>query len=271
METNEKLYHFCSMDAFRSIIENKAMRFTDARKMKDTLEIQYGAQAGIDACVNSWYKAGVIGFMGVERSAKIIFISCFSKDSEDSPYLWGNREIRLEFDRKKVEEWIKTLHGKCEDIAYYTGDELKSYMQKQYNDKQNTNTPDYVAHTLEESLFIKRKDLYEKENETRCAFEITTPICEYFPCEVPIFDEHDYITKSIKIHACQKNLYPLVLYCDIPFPKEMLTGVTIHNESNLTLPACKEFLAFNGFYDTTIRFEKLGMPNEYRTDEVDEQ
>lgn len=89
------LYHYCSTEAFLSIVQSKALWLTDIKNMNDPLEGKWATERLIEICKKNYSKSFkkqvVVGLLEYSITYGIpeAFVACFT-DSATSDYHWKN-------------------------------------------------------------------------------------------------------------------------------------------------------------------------------------
>lgn len=95
LKTPKLIYHYCSAEAFMSIIQSKSLWLTDIKNMNDPLEGKWATERFVGICRQNYSKKFreqvIIGLLEYSATYGMpeAFVSCFT-DSFTSDYHWKN-------------------------------------------------------------------------------------------------------------------------------------------------------------------------------------
>ena len=267
------IYHYCTVESFKSILEHKTIRLSDISKSNDPNEIKFIYEAYLKWIIennqNSKFKKTIKEILELQSSFNediknvTYLVSCFSKKNDDL-HMWncyGNKGICIEFDREKLERHIKCFQ--C-DV------DLKNVVDKS-NSKFNKLTMENVEYHSEDELYSIFKNFFltnKNINKDTILFELA-PIVKnnFFGCEDEVrivyrfigekVNKLDFIFESnyliykktnekvyFKSIASEKYLHKMVL--DIPIKMEFIKGIKIGPNCSLSVKDICELLFIFG-------------------------
>ena len=262
------IYHYCTVESFKSILENKTIRLSDISKSNDPNEIKFIYNEYIDWIIrknkNSKNKNIFKKLLKKNKSFSndiknvTFFVSCFSKKDDDL-HMWncyGNKGVCIEFDREKLEEHIK--------LFQFNNGTKKPINQS--DNKFNQLTMEDVVYCAEKTLdTIFKNNFSGLENiDDSILFELS-PICKnkFFECEKEVRIIYRFIEEKInnldfkndlnyliykktnekvyfKSITTENYLHKMVL--DIPIEMNLIKGIKIGPNCSLSVKDICELL-----------------------------
>ena len=110
------VYHYCSVDAFINIINNKTLRFSDIMKSNDSKEIEFlwekYFEYALSVASNKEYAKIVLRHFKDEQLKNNVFLAlCLSKKDNDL-HMWNcyaNEGVSIGFNYEKLLKWKKRI------------------------------------------------------------------------------------------------------------------------------------------------------------------
>lgn len=180
-----KLYHYCTVETLKCILQYKTLRLADIRKSNDSKEINYLFEKYAEwASKNK--NINVNAFLvdqKIQLENTVFLVSCFSR-KEDDLHMWScyaNKGVCVEFYEDLLEKYIDRIHyGLTEefkkmnvdinmpclhisDVNYHNDASINTYFNNVFKVKQEEYD---FAEILFESPYIK-SDFFKSEEEVR--------------------------------------------------------------------------------------------------------
>lgn len=260
---NSKLYHYCSIKAFKGIISTKTLRLSDVTKSNDKAEIHFlwdnylEYLFNLENANNAYYN---ISFDIRRQMECTEFLSLSFSENKDSPYMWqtySNRGVSIGFDEEKLRNWIENIGQQDNTVAIYDSniesliqfDRVKYYnksdIQKQIDLECQGQPKDKFFEFFKKAPFLKT-DYWNQENEWRICIPIilsqnTLGIAD--DCEGLEYFKPMIIQKEFE----ENNFLRNKSFCAIPFPTDLIENVTLSPYCKEDIVFIKSFLAANDF------------------------
>ena len=257
-----KLYHYCSIETFKKIMQSKTLIFSDIMKSNDSEEIISLWNKYCDyiyrTSSNSYASTSVKYFKDSQLKENIYLALCFSEKYDDL-YMWksyADGGIAIGFDLESIENWIKNIHyfndlkqypnkvvcAKFKNIEYYDVNKIDEYIAKKC--KNIELVTDKLNDVFFEAPFTKNS-FFEMEEEVRILITIfksneNSNKLEYIP-------EEENPPVTIKLESnCNRN-FDNVITATIPFPSKMIKSITLAPNCKLNLEDIQQILYVNDF------------------------
>lgn len=257
------LYHYCSVDTFKKILENKTLRFSDVMKSNDSKEIvflweKYYKQ--IDSQASNKFAVRGLRFTIEQQLNNTAYLSlCFSKD-DDSLHIWncyGDGGIAIGFDVDKLKLWTKSIcmHNYLDPSQPVENTSIAELREITYYDSDNVN--DYVREVCKNAEFVThnfnqifknapfaKADFFKDEKEVRII--ITIFLSENGSNMLDFVDSNTgECMPSIKLESKSNEKFHHILFCDMPFDVSMIRSITIGPNCSLTKSDLNQLLCIN--------------------------
>lgn len=262
----QKLYHYCSFDTFRSIIENKSIKFSDITKSNDRAEIIFLWSKYIEYIEKSSPNSAFLKADIRNQLKKTDFlVACFTGEA-DNLHMWttyASKGISIGFDECKIREWANKISVydnavilkesteasneivKFDKVTYFDKNQIKNYISKQCENIEFIDEP--FSKIFCNAPFSKNS-FWEIENEWRISISLI-----YSSNQIKIEPLKDVkIPKKLLMKSESKNGFQSCIYCCVPFQPEMITSITIAPNCNVTEAEIEKLLLINGFNPNTI-------------------
>ncbi len=261
------IYHYCSYEAFDSILKNRTLRFSDIRKSNDPMEIDFLFEEYKD-----WNKrknnnqnnaqrnnSNLEIFKESQLKGDIFLVSCFTRNY-DTLAMWNRyarKGVAIGFDESKLlDSFEKVKHGIPEkmikdnipsssdaivvrDVQYFSDGEIDDYF-----DSQNLNGYDDFIELYRKSPFIK-SDVFKDEEEVRAVYWHTSNTNMHLNY-LSLTDAHGFHKGNIPFKSVSDSAYQHKMVVDIPFDVESIKSITIGPDSKITEKDIEEILFVNG-------------------------
>ena len=262
------IYHYCTVESLKSILEHKTIRLSDISKSNDPNEIKFI----YDAYLNWLIKNKANNVKNLKEIIKVqvkfneeiknatFLVSCFSKNKNDL-HMWncyGNKGVCIEFDREKLEDHIKLFQSETKNILF-----TRESFDNKFN-KLIIEDVEYKSTKELNDIFSKRFPTSLSTIEERILFELA-PIYKnkFFQCEEEVriiyrfIEEKDgkfdlrnklnYLTYDnskeriyFKSVATRDYLHKMAL--DIPIDMNLIKSITIGPNCSLSVKDIFELL-----------------------------
>lgn len=276
MSNEKSIYHYCSLDTFMAIVQNKCLRLSDLNKTNDYMEKRWAMEVinsnspenilkeklkefYIDMNLNEdyWYDDGVNNHLeyydrevkNVLFNNRPILITCFSKEkdllSQWRAYGEDGKGVSIGFNYKL----LKKLNINNQNIKYSLKRDLfvdeVMYKQKQQQE--------CVGQLIEECIRYV-KSMFE-EDLVRVSDDFSEYFVEEFDafCEV-LVDYIEHISCTIKTPAFSEEKEIRIIYDPRLYNLESRGGISL-DESKQYFEEIKEK---NNFTINPIRYTKKG-------------
>lgn len=247
------LYHYCSGEIFKSIVETKSLWLTNIACQKDKMDGQLAKKKIIKPLVDSLLATNkgnrFIEELKNNLDQPLTYITCFSKNLNPKR-LWEkygdkNKGFAIAFDDAELGSWIDRGYPAhlIEDVSYDSAkitDVVRKIIEKamrdseQYNSEKTVLRAYAVACDLEKIGFKYKAAVYQPEEESRII------ICnEDLPFKFPISGpEQRTINGIVKEHL--KLSFPKIrdfikevwIGCKNPMDEGRVKGFLEKNESS---------------------------------------
>ena len=140
------IYHYCSVDTFKKIIENRTFRFSDIMKSNDSAEIEFLwekyfryakskrkdlSKLGVDLSLLKQVKSELLSLV-------ISLALCFSK-KKDSLHMWNcyaNEGISIGLNYDELIKWFRHIRGseriiELKEVSYFDKKRVKSFVENE--------------------------------------------------------------------------------------------------------------------------------------------
>lgn len=266
------IYHYCSIESFKKIIQNKTLKFTDIIKSNDKAEIVYLWEKYYkyinDTSKNNAATSALKYEIRNQLEQTVFLVLCFTKEP-DALHMWNryaDSGVCIGFDYDVLKKWSRKicyynpLSGQLQNGATCT-----ELMEVEYYDCQNIE--EYVAHQCQgvefvtdafQKVFLKapfvKSDFWKMEEEIRMVIKIfmfntDSNILEYV-------DNEHFSKVDVKLESGANKNFPHVIYATIPFPDTMLTSITIGPNCGLTENDIRQILYINGLGNASININR---------------
>lgn len=265
------LYHYCSINTFRSIIMNRTLRFSDITKSNDYNEIVYlwdKYYQYIDSiATNKFAVASLKREIDHQLSNTAFLALCFSNEA-DSLHMWNcyaDGGIAIGFDISKIREWGNSicLHNfidqnidngatiaKLDDVSYFDNDQIDLIVKEIC--KGAKFTVDSFGKIFNEAPFLK-SDFFKSESEVRMLITIFM-LQEY--ANILDYCENGKCISNIKLQTTANKNFANVLFCDVPFSPSIIKSIIIGPNCSLTKTDITQMLFANGIDVNSIEIKK---------------
>lgn len=274
-----KLYHYCTVETLKCILQYKTLRLADIRKSNDSKEINYLFDE-----YKKWFLKQnnysseayrQISALSVDEKIQlentVFLVSCFSKKADDL-HMWScyaNKGVCIAFDENKLKKYIDRIHygmknelkdmkvtSACPSLAfrkveYYNSTSIVNYFNAKLNSNNNQYSDFFTI--FKESPFIKN-DFFKNEKEVRI---VHTYISN--PNEVnylSLVDSKGNVEKDIKFQSASSDRYQHKMVVDIPIEPSLIKSITIGPNSTLTKQDVDELLFINGIDGVDVDISK---------------
>ena len=262
-EIMSELYHYCSLETFKAIIQNKTIRFSDVMKSNDSNEIIFLWDRYYDYIEKTATNPSAIKMLKYEikkQMDNMIFLTaCFSKQ-QDSLHMWNcyaDGGIAIGVDYNKLSEWSKRIcyynyvdrtypnNASCvkmDDIEYYNKDNVEKFILKKCNGMEFVT--DNFGTIFEAAPFFK-SDFFQIEEEVRILIKIFVSNPYAYMLEYVDNIKNDSI--AIRLKSLPNDNFINVIRADIPFPMDMVSSVIIGPNCALQKRDISQLLMINEF------------------------
>jgi len=189
MENNEILYHYCSVDTFMKIIENKELWLGNSEKMNDYSEIRL-IESALEKKLTEY--PSLNNFMSeYQESISFPYICCFSKEgdllSQWRGYADDGKGVAIGFDKKTIKSlrptsYTPSIYRDAQEFGYdsfffleeciYRGEIQSTYLdnvlKKHYEDRKE------LLRVLKQLSYISKHSGFEEEKEVRLIYSPTS-------------------------------------------------------------------------------------------------
>lgn len=268
----KSLYHYCTVETLKAIIENKTLRLSDISKSNDSKEIDFlfdeyckWVLTSKENQNNSPIYANSIKFFKKEQLDSTTFlVLCFSRRKDDL-HMWncyGNEGVSIEFDEDSLKNYFKNTVGvgineelknkiidlksspikiELKDVKYYNNETILKY----FEDKElNSNVSDF-SKIFYDSPFCKNM-FFECEKEVRLVFA-----CMYnrkMSNYLSLLDG-DNVKDEIYFKSISNDKYSHKMVIDIPIQTKLIKSIRLAPNCKMTIKDIKELLFINGIED----------------------
>lgn len=264
----DTLYHYCSIDSFKAIIETKTLRLGDMTKSNDKKEIFF-LWDNLDRIIGtSDLNNDVVRDLfdlSTQKDCTQFMGVCVSENG-DEPYMWqayAPAGVAIGFNKKKLEDWSQRIRRLNNTIAYYDNSfnieqlserasifgRVEYYPNETISDfirkKISVNDDNAFKTMFENSPFFK-SDYWKQENEWRICIPI---ILGNDRTGVFELEEKEDIKRPriIKKEYIDYNGSFKKAVCDVPFDIDMVESVTLSPNCDEKIVDIKSFLSSNDF------------------------
>ena len=196
------LWHYCSIDTFKKICENKTLRFSDITKSNDEEEVKYIGKL-YNCFANSHFTEKLIEYYN-KYSSKI-YCFCLS-ELRDNINMWDryskNGGFSIGFDFKKLEDFSKNIYldiNEPQDSSInlikveYENSVISDDLQHKFEEISNIarETGKLASGLLREIAGTYKNSFFESESEWRITFWNCIDICDFLTESLPIVVSND--------------------------------------------------------------------------------
>lgn len=262
------LYHYCTVETFKKIIENKTFKFSDVTKSNDSKEILLLWEKYYEHMKSKDFNGGIMKFSIETQLNNTVYLALCFTETADSLHMWNcyaNEGIAIGFDVDKLEQWTKRIcmHVENKDVSngasiaelrnvtYYSSEQIDEYVENVCKDAK-FNTAGFGDIFL--SAPFSKSNFFESEKEVRIVLTIIIPSNQT--------NKFDYVDKNGKfisdfeLQSISNDKFFNVLVCYIPFELDMIKSVTIGPNCSLDKSDIIQMLYVNGFHAQNIDIVK---------------
>lgn len=261
------LYHYCSLNTFVSIIQNRTIKLSEITKSNDSEEIKFLWDHYVSyiksQCKNQLATHMLQYEIDNQMSKTDFLVACFS-EKFDSLHMWNcyaNGGICIGFDKGKLKEWAKHIHifnngvaydedcvydqAKLDKVNYYDKNAIDDYIKKQFNGIQ------YMTNLFSE-VFNKapftKMNFWSEEAEWRVSIPlIYSDVNEQFLFSQIPEDLDVKIPQKVEMSVKANNGFPLCVNCFVPFSPDMVESITLAPNCKADEIDLKKILLIYGF------------------------
>lgn len=252
------IYHYCSVETFKKIIENRTLKFSDIVKSNDYNEIIYlwdKYYEYIEKTVSNKSAISTLKYEIKKQLENTIFLAlCFSKES-DALHMWNcyaDGGVAIGFDFDKLQKWKKHIcyyvnspypnEATCaemQEIKYYDKNKIEEYIAQKCSGIEFAT--DKFGEVFLEAPFCK-SNFFELEHELRIVINIFTSNDD--SNKLQYIDKNGKAT-DIKLKSLSNRNFDNVVYAAIPFPSDMIASITIGPNCKLNKGDIRQLLFIN--------------------------
>ena len=266
------LYHYCTVETLKAIIENKTLRLSDISKSNDSKEIDFLFDEYCKWVINSkdnqndslMYANSIKFFKKEQLDCTTFLVLCFSR-KEDDLHMWncyGNEGVSIEFDEDNLKDYFKNTIGvgvdeelnekivnlksspikmELKDVKYYNSKTIVNYFKDR---RLNSNVKDF-SKIINDSPFCKNK-FFKCEKEVRLVFVWihNSELPNYLS-----FLDRGIIKEKICFKSISNDKYSHKMVIDIPIQTKLIKSIRLAPNCKMTIKDIKELLFINGIED----------------------
>lgn len=257
------IYHYCTSETFKTILENKTLKFSDIVKSNDYNEIIYlwdKYYEYIDKIAQNRVSVSGLKYEIKNQLENMIFLAiCFSED-EDALHMWNcyaDGGIAIGFDVEKLKEWANRIcyynpttyrNGmtctEFREIKYYDNEEIEEYIAQKC--KGIDFSTEKFGEVFFEAPFCKSK-FFELEHELRIIIKIFTK--DAYSNSLQYIDKKGK-AKDVSLRSFSNKNFDNVTSATIPFfdDIDMISSITIGPNCRLNKNDIKQLLFINNIF-----------------------
>lgn len=254
------LYHYCSMDVFKSIIEKKELWLCNARHSNDTSELQYIIYVAKQMKENK--EISQLQYDKIEKFYKDAqgYIVCMSQNADSLSQWRGYADdasgFSIGFNLSTVDNYALPLPSngkmylkKVEYVDEKIKEKIKDLIRNFKGKINDIFEFQYFIYGLDQ--YSWKNSSFEEENEFRLIY---VPVIEKrgngYEIDPNVLSKIKFKQSRGKISA----------YFPLAFPEDKINRIIIGPKNNMTEDEVKLFLKASGFDETIIDVEKSKIP-----------
>ena len=269
MENNDLVYHYCSMDSFIKIVEEKSLKFSDIKKSNDRQEIEFFWQyyLGYIKRNNNQLSSSLQVFKNKQMEITDFLVCCFS-DIKDALHLWkcyANKGVAIGFNKAFLIKWAERISflnngfylrndGEVGtaifgDVEYYEKSKLESFVENQCKGV------DLISDKFQDNFNrapLCKTDFWKDEKEWR----IILPAIYNDKTDLTALQDDVSVPTIFDIKALPDERFGFKTYCLIPFETSMIKNIVLAPNCNASISDIGKLLTANGFNTDKIQVEK---------------
>ena len=250
----EEIYHYCSVDTLKKIVESKALRFSDIMKSNDSKEIEFlwdKYQEYVETIDPKVVEKSELKYLKTLRNGILEDVMslalCFS-DKRDSLHMWNcyaDAGIAIGFNYSSLQEWTGRLFQKDSEIPsielktvkYFNPVEIESFVKKECK------LIDGDIYSVFMNAPFCKSDFFKAEGEVRAIIHIWLE----YDKTILDYDTRTNGKKVVPLGIYENRYSKIVPFVDVPFPEEMITSITIGPNCRLNEKDIRQLLFVNNF------------------------
>lgn len=262
MASEDSLYHYCSIDSLKAILEFRTLRLSDITKSNDSDEILFLIKKFNKWSLKCTNNEGDDGKTQLdEKGISKIFddytflVSCLSKKGDDL-HMWssyGRNGACIEFDKRMLNEDIKDVkklhNGMCQDalklanVEYCNDVEIIKFLDD-FDWKEDINFEKIFQYSPE-----FKSDYFATEEEVRVI---------YFDKKDFILDNNYLVSKgkNIEFKSTKGKRSDHTMVIDIPITIETIKSIRLSNECTITQRDLRELFKIYHIKSDNIKVRK---------------
>ena len=269
-----KIFHYCTVETLKCILQNTSLRLSDIRKSNDSKEIAFLFEEYMKWVLHkngySEVSAHNMKVLAIEQKIQlentVFMVFCLS-GKEDDLHMWscyGNRGVSIEFESEELDDYIKKIRvGMTKEqkesklpsgalvlefrIVEYFGE--KNPIEDYFVSKKLTGVDDFKT-ILDESPFIK-SDFFEDEDESRIVYTYYTSAPPAVN-NLSLTDDDGNVKELINFKSAASAEYQHKMVIDIPIDINLIKSVRIAPNSTLSVQDVEELFFIYGIKDINV-------------------
>lgn len=269
------LYHYCTIETLKAIIENKTLRLSDISKSNDSKEIDFlfdeyckwVLKKGQNSDTSRLYSSSTNHFKSEQMDNTTFLVFCFSSKKDDL-HMWscyGNEGVSIKFNKDKLDNYINTHIGlgisekiktsipdlqsspiklELKKVNYYSKNSIAKYFDE---NKLDGNIDDFKK-IFKDSPFCK-SDFFKCEKETRLVYTHIHDVNSTNNVNYLSLLDNDKVTDKIYFEYISTDKYLHKMIIDLPIETNLIESIMLGPNCKLTKKDIKELLLINGIYD----------------------
>ena len=274
MQGQSIFYHYCSFDAFRSILNEKTLKFSDITKSNDHREISFLWDKYSEyierAMRNNMQNPEPFKREIAKQLERTNYLAICLSELPDSLHMWNcyaDGGIAIGFDGKAIDEWCRRIFAyknalaiadsplenplaRFEKIRYFSIENIDKYVDEQCSGKEFIT--DSFADVYNTAPFAK-SDFFSSEAEWRIVVPFVNSPADAVPDCVDAAEP-----VKLPMRAGPNEMFPVCLTCRIPFEADMIKEIRIGPNCPADVRDIRNLLLVNGFdsEEISIRLSK---------------